>query len=202
MPFYRTLGEIPKKRHTQFRKPDGGLYHEELMGEEGFSDDSALLYHLNPPTAIVDSVTVDGPASKRRARTCRCCPGTSAPTSSTAPINDPVLGRPHLFANYDIRISYVAADQPSPLYRNAIGDECVYVESGTAVFESVFGTLEVGQGDHVLIPASATHRWVPTGDEPLRTLVVEASGGGHINPPAALPVRARPVPRARPLLRA
>ena len=47
----------------------------------------------------------------------------------------------------------------------------------------MFGALEVGQGDHVLIPASATHRWVPTGYEPLRTLVVEASGGGHIEPP-------------------
>lgn len=62
MPFYRIVGDIPKKRHTQFRKPDGGLYHEELMGEEGFSDDSALLYHLNPPTAIVDSQPFDAPS--------------------------------------------------------------------------------------------------------------------------------------------
>ena len=54
MPFYRSVGEIPRKRHIQFRKPDGSLYHEELMGEEGFSDDSALLYHLNAPTAICD----------------------------------------------------------------------------------------------------------------------------------------------------
>jgi homogentisate 1,2-dioxygenase len=182
MPFYRTLGEIPKKRHTQFRKPDGGLYHEELMGEEGFSDDSALLYHLNPPTAIVDSVTVDGPASKR-VPNLPLKPRHFRTHKLDSAINDPVLGRTHLFANSDIRISYVAADQPSPLYRNAIGDECVYIESGSAVFESVFGTLEVGQGDHVLIPASATHRWVPTGNELLRTLVVEASGGGHINPP-------------------
>ena len=182
MPFYRTLGEIPRKRHTQFRKPDGGLYHEELMGEEGFSDDSALLYHLNPPTAIVDSVTVDGPASKR-VPNLPLKPRHFRTHKLDSAINDPVLGRTHLFANSDIRISYVAADQPSPLYRNAIGDECVYIESGSAVFESVFGTLEVGPGDHVLIPASATHRWVPTGNELLRTLVVEASGGGHINPP-------------------
>ena len=47
-------------------KPDGSLYHEELMGEEGFSADSALLYHHNAPTAIVNSVTVDGPTSRRR----------------------------------------------------------------------------------------------------------------------------------------
>ena len=122
MPFYRTLGEIPKKRHTQFRKPDGGLYHEELMGEEGFSDDSALLYHLNPPTAIVDSVTVDGPASNR-VPNLPLKPRHFRTHKLDSAIIDPVLGRTHLFANSDIRISYVAADQPSPLYRNAIGDE-------------------------------------------------------------------------------
>ena len=65
---------------------------------------------------------------------------------------------------------YVVADRPSPLYRNAIGDECVYVESGTAPVESVFGALEVGAGDYVIIPTSTIHRLVPTGDEPLRTL--------------------------------
>ena len=55
MPFYRAVGEIPHKRHTQFRRPDGALYSEELMGVEGFSAESALLYHVNPPTAIIDS---------------------------------------------------------------------------------------------------------------------------------------------------
>jgi homogentisate 1,2-dioxygenase len=182
MPFYRVVGEIPKKRHVQFRKPDGSLYHEELMGEEGFSDDSALLYHLQPPTAIVESTLYEAPSWKlspnlplrpRHYRTHKLDSGNA----------DPVLGRQALFGNSDIRISYAAADRPSPLYRNAIGDESVYVESGSATVETVFGALEVGKGDHVLIPASATHRWVPKEGEPLRTLVVEAVGGGHINPP-------------------
>src|SRR5215212_8719484 len=53
MPYYRRVGEIPPKRHTQFRRPDGGLYAEELMGQEGFSSDSSLLYHRHLPTAIV-----------------------------------------------------------------------------------------------------------------------------------------------------
>ena len=55
MVFYRQVGQVPPKRHTQFRKPDGGLYYEELMGEEGFSSDSSLLYHAGVPSAIVDS---------------------------------------------------------------------------------------------------------------------------------------------------
>src|ERR1019366_9011069 len=55
MPYYRVTGEIPGKRHVRFRRPDGGLYAEELMGEEGFAADSSLLYHVHPPTAIVKS---------------------------------------------------------------------------------------------------------------------------------------------------
>jgi homogentisate 1,2-dioxygenase len=52
MPFYHTLGRIPRKRHIVFRKPDGGLYAEELMGHEGFTGNSALLYHTYPPTTV------------------------------------------------------------------------------------------------------------------------------------------------------
>ena len=52
MPFYHTLGRIPKKRHIAFRKPDGGLYAEQLVGHEGFTGTSALLYHVHPPTTV------------------------------------------------------------------------------------------------------------------------------------------------------
>ena len=55
MAHYRQVGEVPPKRHTQFRRPDGGLYSEELMGEEGFSADSALLYHRGIPSSLVDA---------------------------------------------------------------------------------------------------------------------------------------------------
>src|SRR5437588_2981794 len=53
MPFYHKAGSIPHKRHTQFRKPDGGLYSEQLFSTEGFSSDSSLLYHNHPPTQII-----------------------------------------------------------------------------------------------------------------------------------------------------
>nr|MBP7551383.1 homogentisate 1,2-dioxygenase [Gemmatimonadaceae bacterium] len=52
MPFYHTLGQIPRKRHIAFRKPDGSLYHEQLVGIEGFTGPSALLYHVHPPTTV------------------------------------------------------------------------------------------------------------------------------------------------------
>ncbi|MCB0570542.1 MAG: homogentisate 1,2-dioxygenase, partial [Phaeodactylibacter sp.] len=57
---YYSLGQVPPKRHTQFRKPNGELYHEELFSTEGFSNLYSLLYHANPPTQIVQ---VDGPFS-------------------------------------------------------------------------------------------------------------------------------------------
>src|ERR1043165_5911276 len=52
LPHYHKLGQIPHKRHTQFRKPDGGLYSEQLFSTEGFSNDYSLLYHIYPPTQI------------------------------------------------------------------------------------------------------------------------------------------------------
>lgn len=179
MVFYRQLGEVPPKRHTQFRQPDGSLYAEELMGEEGFSSDASLLYHRHLPTAIV--------AAEAVARE----PWDLAPNHPLLPRaydshqlkvgGDVVDGRQVLLANDDVSLSYVAADTPSPLYRDAVGDELVYVESGTGTLESVYGRLDVGAGDYVLIPTSTTHRWVPTGDEPLRCFITSARG--HIRPP-------------------
>ena len=145
MVFYRQLGEIPHKRHTQFRTPDGGLYAEELMGEEGFSSDASLLYHRHLPTAIVAAEAVERepldltpnlPLLPRHLKAHELKVG-----------GDVVDGRMVLLANDDVRMSYVAADAPSPLYRDAVGDELIYVESGEGVLESVYGRLVVGPGD-------------------------------------------------------
>jgi homogentisate 1,2-dioxygenase len=150
------------------------------MGADGFSAESALLYHEHLPTAIVDSrayeqpvetLAANHPLLPRHLRTSKLDTGSA----------DAVTGRQLLLANDDVRISFAVADRPSPLYRNAVGDECVYVESGSATVETVFGALAVGPGDYVLLPTSTTHRWVPTDDRPLRTLVVQA--GGHIGAP-------------------
>lgn len=183
MSYYRKAGIIPPQRHTQFRQPDGSLYHEELMGLGGFADDSALLYHVNAPTAISASAAFEGPAYTSRANH-PLLPRHYKTHKLDVSGADSVTGRRALLMNDDVRVSYVAADQQSPLYRNAIGDECVFVESGTAVLESVFGRLEVRGGDYVVIPASTTHRWVPTGSGAFRTLVIEVLATGHIHPPA------------------
>ncbi|WP_029433264.1 homogentisate 1,2-dioxygenase [Blastococcus sp. URHD0036] len=184
MAHYRRVGQVPPKRHTQFRRPDGGLYAEELVGEEGFSADSSLLYHRGLPSALVDarpwelpdqSLTANAPLLPRHLRLHDLFPGEEHKGT------DPVTGRRLVLGNPDVRISYAVSSLTSPYYRNAIGDECVFVERGTATLESTFGALAVGQGDFVVVPRATTHRWVPTGEEPLRTYVIEASS--HIAPP-------------------
>ncbi|MEV4556901.1 cupin domain-containing protein [Kitasatospora sp. NPDC049285] len=183
MAYYRRLGAVPPKRHTQHRTPEGGLYYEELMGEEGFFSDSSLLYHRGIPSAITaaepwqlrDTATsANLPLLPRHLKLHELFPGDAWRTA------DVVSGRRLVLGNADVRISYAVAGAPSELYRNGLGDECVYLESGTAVLETVFGALTVGQGDYVVIPRATTHRWVPTGDEPLRAYCIEANS--HITP--------------------
>ncbi|QSB05676.1 homogentisate 1,2-dioxygenase [Natronoglycomyces albus] len=177
MPFYRQVGEIPPKRHTQFRQPDGSLYAEELMGEEGFSSDSSLLYHRHLPTAIRASqpwdlaevtTTPNHPLKPRHFQPHKLAAG-----------GDAVRDRHLLLSNPDVRINYAAVTNASPLYRNATGDECLYVESGSATVETTFGALDISKGDYLVIPMSIIYRVVP--HEELRLLIIEASG--HIGPP-------------------
>ena len=184
MAYYRQLGTIPPKRHTQHRAANGDLYYEELMGEEGFSSDSSLLYHRTIPSAVVDATvwelpdqttTPNHPLKPRHLKLHDLFPGDVPLTT------DVVTGRRLILGNGDVRISYVVAQKDSPLYRNSIGDEIVYIESGEALVETVFGPINARKGDYVLIPRATTHRWLPKGTEPLRAYAIEANS--HIVPP-------------------
>ncbi len=85
-----------------------------------------------------------------------------------------------MLGNNDVRIAYVVTGSaPSPLYRNAIGDECVYVESGAGTVETALGVLAYRTGDYVLVPRALTHRWVPS--EPSQLYAIEANS--HVAPP-------------------
>ena len=178
MAHYRAVGRLPRQRHTQLRDDDGHLFREELMGEEGFSSDSSLLYRRGVPSAITDSTvweladqsrTPNHPLKPRHLKLHDLATGTC-----------PVEGRRLVLGNNDVRIGYVlTGTDPSPVYRNAIGDECVYVESGTGTVETVFGTVSYRAGDYVLVPRATDHRWVPA--EPSRLYAIEANS--HIHPP-------------------
>ncbi|MGI8994102.1 MAG: homogentisate 1,2-dioxygenase [Nocardioidaceae bacterium] len=188
MAHYQSRGSVPPKRHTQHR-PDGDkLVFEELMGEEGFSSDSSLLYHRNLPSRIVASEVweIEGlgttPNHPLKPLHLRLHDLFKSDDATALADTDVVTGRRLVLGNSDVRISYVVAAKPSPLYRNGVGDECCYVERGGARVETVFGTFEVGQGDYVVVPRATTHRWIPLeNDEPLRVYCIEANS--HITPP-------------------
>jgi homogentisate 1,2-dioxygenase len=181
---YRQVGEVPRHRHTQFRDDAGALRYEELMGEEGFSSDSSLLYHRGVPSAIVasevwelpdQSLTANHPLRPRHLR----LPAFVGDDVSEV---DAVTGRRLVLGNADVRLSYVAAAAASAYYRNATGDECVFVQTGSGVVETVFGVLAYRPGDFVVVPRATTHRWVPdTSSGPSRLWAIE--GNGHVAPP-------------------
>ncbi len=181
MPYYRVAGEIPRKRHVRFRGPDGALYAEELMGEEGFTSDSSLLYHVHPPTAIVKSEGLDDDAEAAGVVPNHPLLPRHFRTQELPAGGDMVLGRQPLLANDDVRISFAAADAGSELYRNSTGDEAIYLRSGSARFESVYGSIDAAAGDYVVVPRGTIHRWIPGAGDPVHALVIEARG--HIRPP-------------------
>ena len=179
MPHYRTLGEIPPKRHVKFYSADGSLYYEELLGQGGFSSASTLLYHRRTPSSLVrveaiddqdSEVSPDHPLVPRHLRL-----GDLEEDGSA----DMIGSRRLLFANEDMRIGWARVAQDSPLYRNADGDELLYMHTGSATLESSFGALEVGAGDYVVIPRSTIHRWRLAG--PALALILESRG--HVGPP-------------------
>ncbi|MGA8046071.1 MAG: homogentisate 1,2-dioxygenase domain-containing protein [Dermatophilaceae bacterium] len=193
MAHYQSMGSIPPKRHTQHRVPQegrtprqGDLFYEELMGEEGFSSDSSLLYHRYIPSTLSGArewVVGDLATSPNQPLVPRHLKLHDLFSEKDVRTTDAVTGRRLVLGNGDVRILYVVPGQDSPWYRNGIGDECVYVERGSGRVETVFGSLEVGEGDYVVIPRATTHRWLPKRSRanPLRLYVVEANS--HIAPP-------------------
>jgi homogentisate 1,2-dioxygenase len=176
MPIYHTLGSIPKKRHTVFRRPDGGLYAEELMGHEGFIGTSSLLYHTHPPTTIKSARKVrdvkweaDESTSLRHRHflTARARKGGS-----------PTLDRTPLLFNNEVAMLYVEPDETDAhFYRNSQADEVVYVVEGRGVLESVFGDLPYEPGDYVVIHRNILHRWrLDPGAGPTKFVVFESRG--------------------------
>jgi homogentisate 1,2-dioxygenase len=175
MPMYHALGSFPRKRHTVFRRPDGGLYAEELMGHEGFVGTSSLLYHTHPPTTVKSARKVrdirweaddDTSLRHRHFLTARARKGGS-----------PTLDRLPLLFNADVAMLYVEPDETDAhFYRNSQADEVVYVVEGQGVLESVYGDLPYRPGDYVIVHRNILHRWRLDLSVPNKFLVFESRG--------------------------
>lgn len=179
MTYYYKLGNIPHKRHTQFRQPDGSLYHEEVMGIHGFAGIQSILYHIHPPTRITHMevlretrIEYEPQAALRHRHFF---------TGDIPAGGDAVEGRVPLMGNSDVVLHIARPTQAMDYwYRHSSGDDVLFIHDGTGALETQFGTLRYRPGDYLVIPTGVTWRVLPDENEQ-RMFVIEAIG--HIEPP-------------------
>jgi homogentisate 1,2-dioxygenase len=173
MPHYYKLGNIPHKRHTQFRKPDGGLYSEQLFSTEGFSDDYALLYHCHPPTQIIKTepqVDVSPQIAEEKMLQHRCFEGFNI-----KPVKDFLQSRIPILVNSDCHI-VLAAPQESMkdyFYKNADGDEMIFIHEGSGKVKTQYGELPFSYGDYIVLPRGTIYQ-IEFNDAKNRLFIVES----------------------------
>jgi len=173
--FYHHLGSIPPKRHTQFRQPDGSLYNEEVVSSEGFSGIYSILYHINPPTRIkaLGEPVPYGPKILEKYGLRQ----THLNTSKVEVTGEDYLSaRKVLLMNADCSLAICSPRQRKMdfFYKNAEGDEVLFVHDGSGRLISQFGVVEFRQGDYVVIPRTIIYK-IEFNEGPLRLLVIESA---------------------------
>src|SRR5947209_7493895 len=158
MPYYYKLGQIPQKRHTQFRKADGGLYSEQLFSTEGFSNDYSLLYHIYPPTQIIKTekpVSVAPNVAEEKMLSHRSFDGFKIKS-----VDDYLESRKAVLVNNDVHI-VIAAPKKSVteyFYKNADADELLFIHEGSGIVKTLYGEISFGYGDYIVIPRGTIYQ--------------------------------------------
>ena len=157
MSFYLSVGKVPHKRHTVFRKEDGSIYHEELVGTQGFSGVSSLAYHLYPPTRV-----------KQKGAPYSVAPEIAIENSLNAmsfqgfnatPNDDYIKSRKVLFVNGDLQVGLAAPQKSTPyFFKNADADEILFIHRGEGNVDTMFGSIDFGYGDYIVIPRGTVYQ--------------------------------------------
>ncbi len=152
MPVYHHLGKIPPKRHTQFEKPGGGLYYEQLFGTVGFDGMSSLLYQIHRPTqvrAVLDTIPMTPNIAVEHNMTARLLQGFQI-----TPVDDYLDSRTPLLVNSDIHIGLAAPRQSlrDYFYKNADADEMLFIHRGSGTLRTLLGNIRFEYGDYLVIP--------------------------------------------------
>lgn len=152
MPFYKTLGSIPSKRHTVYKNENGEFYYEQLFGTEGFHGMSSLLYHTHPPTQIIsigNPIDMTPKAAVGKNISPRMMKGFHV-----APEMDYLESRKLMMFNNDLHISVAAPENGNTdyFYKNADADEMIFVHEGKGVLKTMVGNITFGEGDYLIIP--------------------------------------------------
>lgn len=171
--YYRQMGKIPHKRHTMFKKEDGSLYREQVMGTRGFSGTQSILYHQYMPTEVVKAEMVgnylpeyeDQQPLKHR----------HFFTSKVVTNGDALKAREYILGNQDLLIGTANVTMAmQSYYRNGDGDEMLYVHYGSGKLETMFGNLSYSPGDYLIIPIGTIYRVIPNENEETKMLFVES----------------------------
>ena len=171
MPFYQTRGEVPTKRHTQFRDDTGNLYWEELISREGFSHMYTNVYHVHPPTGVEAVGELKKYNLKAVDQTHR---HHHIRTANVESDGDAISSRIPLFFNSDVVISKAhVKESMKSLYRNGNADEVLFIHTGSGIFKSNFGNMALTAGDYLVIPRGVI--WQIDVKEDMRILVTESS---------------------------
>lgn len=175
MTYYHRLGEIPPKRHIQFRQPDDSLYAEELVSSKGFSGIYSNLYHVYPPTrvkSIGDPIPFSTKIDKEYP-----LKQTHLNTSKVGETgNDFLDARKVLLKNNDVSMALCNPKSRSMdyFYKNGEADEVIFIHDGNGWLYSQFGKLRIKQGDYVVIPRTTIYK-LEWDEGPLRLLVIEST---------------------------
>jgi homogentisate 1,2-dioxygenase len=175
MPFYYKLGKVPRKRHTQYRKPDGGLYAEQLVSTEGFSDDYSLVYHTHPPTLVTQidkefSVAPEVAIEKNMQH-------RSFKGFNVKPEADYLKSRVPVLVNNDVYMNLAAPSKSMNDYffKNSQASEMILVHKGNGTLHTMYGKIPFSYGDHLMIPRGVIYKLEFETDEN-RLVVVESFG--------------------------
>ncbi len=173
MPFYYKMGAIPPKRHTQFRKPDGELYAEELVSTEGFSSNYSLVYHCYAPT-IVKELGEPYSVEPKIARD-RHLKHTSLIGFKIKPEDDYLKSRKPVLVNSDLHISLAAptTSMTDYFYKNAMADEMIFIHEGSGVLKTGYGEIEFEYGDYLIIPRGVIYQ-IHFNEKKNRLFIVES----------------------------
>src|SRR2546423_3270699 len=158
MPYYYKSGQIPHKRHTQFRKSNGELYSEQLFSTEGFSNDYSLLYHVYPPTQIIKTekpVKVSPDVAEERMLSHRSFDGMKV-----KPQKDFLESRTAVLVNNDVHIVLAAPEESVKdyFYKNADADELLFIHEGSGTLKTMYGEVTFGYGDYLIVPRGTIYQ--------------------------------------------